>query len=155
MLSIGSIIFSDCSGEVFSKKVVHELREILVCEELFNIAWNESINPWYGCAYATLNLRTGELEGHDEFSMRRGTPYLILYKVSLESLLPEDILTDKELSEYEKFEQSLEQFCGKYEINIKQRAESYYQSNWDKISWYMDSVIEANLLEWYEVREVA
>lgn len=155
MLAIGSIIFSSSKGKFISNEVVHELRNKFTCNDFFNSAWKALINPWYGCAYATLNLRTGELEGHDEFSMRRGTPYLILYKVSLESLSPEDILTDKELSEYEKFEQSLEQFCGKYAINVKQRAESYYQSNWDKISWYMDSVIEANLFEGYEIREVA
>lgn len=155
MLTIGSIIFSNCQGEVLSNEVVHELRNIFSFDELFDIAWGEFINPWLQNAYATLNLRTGELEGHDEFSMRRETPYLILFKISLESLSPEDILNDKELDEYEKVEQTLEQFCEEYVIDVKQRTKWYYQSHLDMISWYIDSVIEENLFEWYETREIA
>ena len=155
MLKIGSIIYSDCKGEVLNEEIVHKLRNRFTCDELFNIAWEESINHWLGGAYATLNLQTGGLEGHDEFSMIRGTPYLILFNVSLDSLSSEDILTDEELGEYKQFEQSLDKFCEKYAINVKQRAKSYYQSHWDKITWYIDSVIEENLLEWYETRKVA
>lgn len=155
MLTIGSIIFSGYQGVVLSNEVVHELRNKFSFDKLFDIAWEEFINPWYQNEYATLNLRTGELEGHDEFSMRRGTPYLILFKISLESLSPEDILNDKELGEYEKVEQTLEQFYEEYVIDVKQRAKRYYQSNWDMIRWYIDSVIEENLFEWYETREIA
>lgn len=154
MLTIGSIIYSDFQGEVLNAEVVHELRSTFRYDKLFNIAWGESINHWLGSAYATLNLRTGELEGHDEFSMRRETPYLIHFKVSLESLSPKDILTDIELSKYEKDEQTLEQFCEEHEIDVKQRAKSYYQSHWEMIGWYIDSVIEENLFEYYGSREV-
>lgn len=155
MLAIGSIIHSSSQGDFISREAVHELRNTFTCNELFNTAWRRFINPWLENAYATLNLRTGRLEGHDEFSMSDETPYLILFKVNLESIVPEDFLTNEELDEYGESKQSLEQFCERYVINVKQCAKSYYQSHWDKISWYMDSVIEANLFEWYEFREVA
>ena len=154
MLKIGSIIFSKCTGEVLSIEEVNELRNKFTCDELFNIAWKELMNPWLEDAYATLNLRTGELEGHDEFSMRRETPYLILFKVSVESLSPGDVLTDVEISEYEKDHQTLEHFCEEFKIDMKKRAKSYYQSHWEMISWYIDLVIEENLFEYYVSRKV-
>lgn len=154
MLSIGSIIFSSSKGEVISKVKVRELRDTFIFDELFNLAWTRLINPWLQSAYATLNLRTGELEGNDEYTMSRGTPYLILFKVKLASLAPEDILTTEEMEKYEESVQLLEQFCEKYGINVKQRAKDYYQSNWSIISWYFDSVIEENMFDFYENREV-
>lgn len=134
MLSVGSIISSNSKGQFLSEEVIHQLMSTFTSDYLFNYAWKSFIDPWSGDAYATLNLKTGLLEGRDEFSMRSTTPYLILFKISLESLAPEDILTEEELGEYEKFEQSLKLFCEKYEVNVKQRAKSYYKSHWDTIS---------------------
>lgn len=155
MLSIGSIINSRSKGVLVSKESVREIRSTFVCDELFNIAWTGLGNPWLQSAYATLNLQTGGLEGHDEFSMSSEIPYLILFKVELASLVPEDILTIEEMDKFEGSVQLFEQFCESHSINVKQRAKSYYQSNWGIISWYFDSVIEENLFDIYETRKVA
>lgn len=154
MLTIGSIINSNSQGEFLSRETVDKLRDTFTRNELFNIAWSGVINPWLQSAYATLNLKTGEIEAHDEFSMRRETPYLILYKVELESLEPEYILTYHELGEFEMCGQLLEHFCELYAINVKQRVKNYYHSYWNEISWYFDSFIEENLFELYETHKV-
>ncbi|MDM5250082.1 hypothetical protein [Lysinibacillus sp. G4S2] len=135
-------------------EVVNEIRDTITYNELFNTAWKRFINPWLESSYATLNLRTGELEGHDEFTMNSDTPYLILFKVKLESLSPKDLLTDDEVEEYERSENSLERFCEKIEINVINRAYDYYQSLWNRVEWYADSIIEENLFEWYETRKI-
>lgn len=155
MLSIGSIIYSSSKVELLSKEMVDEIWNTFNCEELFSIAWAKLIKPWLESGYATLNLRTGRLEEHDEFSMSYGTPYLILFKVDLASLAPENILTVEEMYKYEGSGQLLEQFCEKHSINVKERAKSYYLSHWRKVSWYFESIIEDNLFEFYETREVA
>lgn len=157
MFEIGTIIHSDYEGKVLSEEVVKELRNTFNFNELFNVAWEDLIDPWLQNAYATINLRTGELEGHDEFSMlsvNPGTPYLILLKVSLESLSPEEVLTDEEIGKLGDFKQSLKHFCENYVIDIKERVKNYYQSNSDIIHWYIDSVIEENLFEYYVSHEV-
>lgn len=149
MLKTGSIIFSQSKGQIMSQEAVNKLRNTFTRDELFNIAWGSLVNPWLENGYATLDLRTGDLEGNNDFSMRGGTPHLILFKVSLESLSADDILTDKEFGEYDKDDQTIEQFCKEYKIDVKQRTKIYYQSHWEKIGWYIDSVIDENLYEYY------
>lgn len=153
MLKIGSVVFSKSKGEIQSIEVVNELRNKIIFEDLFNPAWEILINPWIDFAYTTLNLRTGKIEGNDEFSMCPETPYLILFKVPLNSLIPKEILNDVELEEYEMVEMTLQQFCEEFKVDVKQRTKTYYQSYWKKAEWYIDSVIEEKLLKYYASRE--
>ena len=153
MLSVGSIIRSSYKENHLGKEEIDHIIDNYNWNEFFNIAWDANLAPWTFSSYATLNLVTGEIEGNDMFSMKERTPYLILFKVKLESLRPEEILNELELKQYQSSEQPLSSFCLMNYIPVKQRAEEYYCSKQVKFRWYWEVVLEESLTEWLENKE--
>ncbi|GGA43203.1 hypothetical protein [Psychrobacillus lasiicapitis] len=150
MLSSGSIICEESPSEVLELSAIKSILNAYSGSEIFDIAWEASINPWVENTYAMLNLHSGKLVGHEEFTMKLNTSYLILRKIRLQSLNPGDILNEKELMEFHRFGKPLQVYCENSNLNLKQRVIEYESNIWAQCSWYWEAIITESLDNFYD-----
>ncbi|WP_019123912.1 hypothetical protein [Brevibacillus massiliensis] len=151
MFEIGSIIGIG-RKPVLPLEDVQRIIDKLDVKQLFNVAWRSYI-PGEMELYTYVNLCTGEMYGGDVLQLNLEDVYLILFKMQVE---PHHVLTEAELHDYlsEQNGYSLHSWCQEHDIQIYYRLEAKGIETFECTSWYWDSVIEENLIDFYATREL-